>query len=143
MNFPHHYRVAGSAAPTGLVQLSGDKLPTLNSAPPTQFGGPGTEWSPEDLLVAAVADCFILSFRAIAAASKFEYQSIAVDVEGTLDRVERAMLFTDFKIRAKLTVAGNVDQARAERLLAKAEETCLITNSLKAPVHLETEIVTA
>jgi peroxiredoxin-like protein len=143
MNFPHTYRVQGSAEAAGLVKLSCDNLPALNSAPPAQFGGPGTEWSPEDLLVAAVADCFILSFRAIAAASKFEYQTIDVSVVGTLDRVEREMLFTDFKVHAKLSVAGGVDQSRALRLLEKAEQTCLITNSLKAPVHLETEIVAA
>jgi peroxiredoxin-like protein len=143
MNFPHLYRVQASAQASGLVKLSGGNLPDFHSAPPAQFGGPGTEWSPEDLLVAAVADCFILSFRAIAAASKFEYQAISVVVDGTLDRVEREMLFTDFKVHAKLTIGADVDQTRAQRLLEKAEQACLITNSLKAPVHLETELIAA
>jgi organic hydroperoxide reductase OsmC/OhrA len=33
----------------------------------TQLGGPGGQWSPETLLVAAAAECFILTFRAVAA----------------------------------------------------------------------------
>ena len=92
-------------------------------------------------MVAAVADCFILSFRAIAASSKFAFSDLSVTVDGTLDRVEREMLFTEFKINARLTVAAEVDVSRAQRLLEKAEQTCLITNSLKSKVHLHPEIV--
>ncbi|MEQ1904287.1 MAG: OsmC family protein [Pirellulaceae bacterium] len=143
MNFPHQYVVQGRAQADGLVTLSGEKLQPLQSAPPAQFGGPGTEWSPEDLLVAAVADCFILSFRAIAAASKFAFNELNVTVDGSLDRVEREMLFTEFKIHARLSVAADVDAARAQRLLEKAEQTCLVTNSLKSKVHLHAEVVHA
>ena len=141
MNFPHQYVVQGRAQAEGLVTLSGEKLQSLNSAAPAQFGGPGTEWSPEDLLVAAVADCFILSFRAIAAASKFAFHELKVTVDGTLDRVEREMLFTEFEINARLVVDADVDAARAQRLLEKAEQTCLVTNSLKSKVHLHAEVI--
>ncbi len=141
MNFPHHYRVTASAQSEGPVSLTAEKLPGLESDAPAQFGGPGNRWSPEDLLTAAVADCFLLSFRAIATASKFAFSQLEVNVEGTLDRVERAMLFTSFQIRARLTVATGNDPERARRLLEKAEQTCLITNSLKSAVHLECEIV--
>lgn len=141
MNFPHQYSVTAAARETGSVSLTADRLPPLASSPPTQFGGPGDQWSPEDLLTAAVADCFVLSFRAIAAASKFPFQGLNVVVTGTLDRVERAMLFTGFDIRAKLEVPAGTDPERARRLLEKAEQTCLITNSLKSTVHLECEIV--
>jgi peroxiredoxin-like protein len=143
MQFPHQYVVQGRAQADGLVTLSGEKLQPLQSAPPAQFGGPGTEWSPEDLLVAAVADCFILSFRAIAAASKFAFNELTITVDGTLDRVEREMLFTEFKIHARLSVAADVDATRAQRLLEKAEQTCLVTNSLKSKVHLHAEVVHA
>ena len=44
MNFPHQYVVQGRASADGLVTLSGEKLQALQSAPPAQFGGPGTEW---------------------------------------------------------------------------------------------------
>jgi peroxiredoxin-like protein len=141
MNFPHHYRVTASARTDGPVLLTADNLPGLESDAPAQFGGPGNRWSPEDLLTAAVADCFVLSFRAIAAASKFPFNQLEVNVEGTLDRVERAMLFTSFQIRASLNVAAGNDAERARRLLEKAEQACLITNSLKSAVHLECEIV--
>ena len=70
-DLPHHYKVAASAAPQGEVNLASNLLDPILSAPPAEYGGPGNRWSPETLLVAAVADCFILSFRAVARASKF------------------------------------------------------------------------
>jgi peroxiredoxin-like protein len=139
-DFPHHYRTAAEAAPEGNVQLSSPGLPTLESASPAEFGGPGGQWSPETLLVAAVADCFVLTFKAIARASKFNWSSISCDVEGVLDRQEKVTQFVSYRVRAALEVPAGADEGRAQRLLEKAEESCLITSSLKAHATLETEV---
>jgi len=139
--FPHRYSVAAAATPEGDVSLESDRLPALASAPPTEFGGPGDRWSPETLLVAAVADCFILTFRSIARASKLSWLTLRCDVEGTLDRVERVTQFTGFTVRASLRVPPGTDEAQAGRLMARAEQACLVTNSLKAASHLEAEVV--
>jgi peroxiredoxin-like protein len=142
-DLPHRYTVAALAEAEGDLRLQSPRLPELTSAPPAEFGGPGDRWSPETLLVAAVADCFILSFRAIARASKLPWLSIRCDVEGTLDRVERAMQFTAFGVRAALRVPPGTDPEKAQRLLAKAEQSCLISRSLKATVVLEAKVEVA
>jgi len=139
-DLPHHYVVSAGAKTAGNVTLSSHGVIDLESAPPAEFGGPGDQWSPESLLVAAVADCFILSFRAIARASRLEWDSLTCQVEGTLDRVERVTQFTGFTVTATLDVAAETDTAKAERLLEKAEQVCLITNSLKADSHLEATV---
>jgi organic hydroperoxide reductase OsmC/OhrA len=138
--FPHRYSVAAVANPEEEVSLESDGLPSLASAPPAEFGGPGDRWSPETLLVAALADCFVLTFRAIARASKLSWLSLRCDVEGTLDRVERVTRFTGFLVRASLRVPPGTNEEQARRLLARAEQSCLITNSLKGVSHLEAEI---
>lgn len=140
---PHHYRVAAAATADDLVQLSSPGLPTLESASPAEYGGPGDRWSPETLLVAAVADCFVLTFRAIARASKFEWSSLSCDVEGVLDREDKVTRFVSYRVRATLEVPAGADEARARRLLEKAEENCLITNSLNSEGTLELEVRTA
>lgn len=137
---PHHYRVAAVARPEDDVALSGDGLDTLESAPPAEYGGPGDKWSPETLLVASVADCFVLTFKAIARASKFEWQSLECEVEGTLDREGKSTRFTGFRIKAVLDVPSGTDEARALRLLEKSEESCLITQSLKATPTLDATV---
>jgi len=140
---PHHYLVAAAADATGNVEVTSPGLVALDTAPPAEFGGPGDVWSPETLLVASVANCLILTFRAVARASKLDWISLTCDVDGELDRIERVTQFTAFHVKAKLEVPAGVDPAKAERLLGKAERGCLITNSLKADSHLDVEVLVA
>lgn len=135
--FPHHYSVVAKAAAEGDVAIESDRLPPIASAPPAEFGGPGDRWSPETMLVAAVADCFVLTFRAIASFSKLPWTSLACDVVGTVDRVERVTQFTRIEVRARLRVPAGAKEDQALRLLTKAEESCLVTNSLKVKPHME------
>jgi peroxiredoxin-like protein len=141
--FPHRYSVTAAANVESDVTLDGPQLPTLRSAPPKEFDGPGDRWSPETLLVAAVADCFVLTFRAIAQASKLPWVSLTCDVDGTVDRVERVTQFTGFVVRAHLRVPAGADETQAQRLLVKAEQGCLVTNSLKGATHFEAEVEVA
>ncbi len=140
---PHIYKVTGAAKAEGNVSLSAENLPDIVSAPPVEFGGPGDLWSPESLLVAAVADCFVLTFRAIAGPSKLEWSDLQCTAEGTLDRQDRVTCFTAITVQAKLTVPAEVDPAKAQRVLEKAEASCLITSSLSAECHLEATVVVA
>lgn len=140
--FPHTYSIQSSAQVSGPVVLEREGLPKLETLPPVEFGGPGDHWSPEDLLVGAVGDCFILSFRAIAAASKFAWESLRCEVTGKLDRVERKVCFTEFQIQAQLLIPADSAADRAKHLLEKAEQACFITNSLSAQVHLTVQVDT-
>lgn len=140
--FPHHYHARAFCDPATNITVESEGKPSLITGPPKEFGGTGYEWSPEDLLVAAVVDCYILSFKAIAKASRFEWETISCDATGTLDKVEGVPQFTGFKISANLVIGSDADLAKAERLLHKAEQICLITNSLKAEVSLEVKITT-
>jgi organic hydroperoxide reductase OsmC/OhrA len=135
--FPHHYSVSAAMQPAAEVELSSHGLDAIESLPPVEFGGPGDKWSPETLLVAAVADCFALSFRAIAAASRFEWIDLKCDVGGTVDRLADGTQFTGFTVHATLTLPAIADEARARKLLEKAEHACLITKSLKARSELQ------
>ena len=139
-NFPHHYAVTASSAADDNVALNSAGLETIESAAPVEFDGPGGHWSPETLLVAAVADCFVLSFKAVARASKFAWVSLRCDVEGVLDRVDGVTQFTQFNLHVVLDMAPGTDEQRAMRLLEKSEHVCLITNSLHAETHLDAEL---
>jgi len=138
---PHHYHVSASAETEGNVIVRADDLPQIVTAPPAEFGGPGNQWSPETLLVAAVADCFILTFRAIARASKLEWSALECSAEGVLDRVEGVTRFTGMTVRATLTVPAGTNVDKAQRLLEKSESVCLITQSMTATVHLQADII--
>jgi organic hydroperoxide reductase OsmC/OhrA len=139
-DLPHRYRVEASAETEGDVRIASSGLADLATAPPVEFGGPGDRWSPETLLMAAVADCLVLSFRAVAKASSLPWSSLRCDAEGILDRVERTTRFTGITVRAVLSVPEGTDLEKAGRILDKAERACLISNSLACPVHLEPKV---
>lgn len=141
--YPHVYTVNAAAQATGEVALRSAGLGDLPSMPPPEFDGPGGYWSPETLLAAAVADCFVLSFRSVARASKLDWTNLDAGVEAVLERVDGVTRFTRFTTRARLTVPAGTDAARARSLLEKAEKVCLITNSLGGESHLEAEVVGA
>lgn len=138
--FPHYYQAAASASLEGDVELRSPGLETLMTSPPPQFGGPDNRWSPETLLAGAIADCFVLSFRAIARVSKISWNELSCEVDAKLDRVDGVMRFTEIKLVANLVLLADADIKAAERVLQKSEKSCLITNSMTADVHLETNI---
>ena len=98
---------------------------------------PGDRWSPEALLIAAVADCFVLTFRAMAAPSQLVCARLRRI--GDAERVDRASRFTHIDLSVRISVPDEMDEEKVLRV-PKAEETCLITNSLNATVALSTDI---
>jgi len=134
--YPHHYIVRASAAPEGDVPVSSVGLPQIVTAPPVEFDGPGDRWSPETLLCAAVADCFLLSFRGVARAAKLPWTSLSCEVRGTLDRVEGKSRFTEIVVEAALQAPEGTDRDKAAKAMERAEHLCLISNSLVAERRL-------
>ena len=141
--YPHQYTASAAGGPAGGVSVNAAGLPQIDTAPPVEFDGPGGTWSPETLLCASVADCFILTFRALAKASKLEWTDLECRVDGKLERIDGVTQFSGFTTHARVTIAREADTGTAKSLLEKAERKCLITNSLRGTQTLEAEVVAA
>lgn len=137
---PHQYKVTVTGKPTQHLIASADKLPDLSVAPPAQFDGPGDQWSPETLLMASIANCLILSFRAIAQAAQFNWSDIRCESEGVLDKVERKIQFTQVLSQIELTIPAGESKEKAAALIEKSERACFISNSLSAQTQVKYEI---
>ena len=138
--FPHHYTAQATGQSTGTVITGSGSLPALQIAAPKEFDGPGDQWSPEELLIASIADCLVLTFRAIAGASKLDWLQLSCEAKGILDRVDKVTRFTEIFIKATLELPPASDEEKALRLLEKSEKNCLITNSLTSQIHFEAHI---
>jgi organic hydroperoxide reductase OsmC/OhrA len=141
--YPHVYTVTAQGTPSGMVPVSAAGLPALDTAPPPEFDGPGGVWSPESMLCAAVANCLVLTFRAIARASKFEWLELACRTEATLERVAGTTRFTRFSSLATIRLPAGGDAAKAKLLLEKSEHGCLVANSLTGERLLQVEVTHA
>jgi peroxiredoxin-like protein len=137
---PHHYNATASARPLSTVNLESEGLPNFSADAPAEFGGPGNYWSPETLFVATVASCFILTFKAVSRASKLEWEELSCEVEGILDKEDKQMKFTELVIKPDLAIKKGGDIERAEKVLEKAERSCLVTNSMNSKMTLKCNV---
>ncbi|HMV71767.1 MAG TPA: OsmC family protein [Pseudomonadales bacterium] len=139
--FPHRYVVDALATPGSSVTVRSPDLEDIQSTAPPEFGGPEGNWSPETLFVAAVADCYVLSFRAVANASRFDWSEIDCEAVGVLDRTDEGLWFTQIELQVKLRIPAGGDAGLGTRLLEKAERNCLVSKSLRSETLLRTEVV--
>ncbi len=124
----------------GIVE--GETIPrTINFAAPPEFGGEPGLWTPEHLLLAAVSTCYVATLRAVAEASKLEFDGIEVPVEGKIEKLDGGFKFTRITLRPQVTIHNEQDREHVGRVLEKAEQVCLVSRSLDCDIALEPKIV--
>lgn len=114
---------------------------TIEVATPPQFPK-GIEgiWSPEHFLTAAVNSCFMTTFLAIAENSRLEFKSFNCEAIGKLEQIEGKYLMTEVELNPVLVISKEEDKEKALRILDKSEKACLISNSIKSKVILNSTV---
>src|SRR3954447_2136413 len=80
MSDEHAYRVAAwwTSGRTGLAKS--DSAPNaIHFTAPTEFGGLEGRWTPEELLLAAIAGCYTTTVRAIAGGAQLDFTDLQVE----------------------------------------------------------------
>lgn len=138
---PHRYDVHLDGGPSCYASVSIPGGPTLQTAPPRAFGGPGDAWSPEHLFLASVQTCFVFTLRSVAQKVQLPFTALSVDAIGTVDRRNGRVRFTSIDLHGRIVLGEGGDPALARRVLEKSEQACLISASLSTPVRLEIEVI--
>ncbi|WP_461482350.1 OsmC family protein [Porticoccus sp.] len=138
---PHAYRASTYGTPDTHLVSTLENGCTLEVAPPLNFDGPGDTWTPEEMLLAAVANCLTLTFKAIANVAKLEWSEIHCHSEGVLDKVERSVKFTRIDSHARLVIPAGGDREQAAKVLEKTERNCFVSNSLGCDKQFTFEVV--
>lgn len=145
MNTPHYYEVDVEWQQQRKGIMSSPVLATaIEVATPPEFtnGMPGL-WSPEHLLAAAVNSCLMTTFLAIAENSGLEYLHFKSHAVATLDSVDGKLMITEVLLQPTLTLADEKFREKALRILTKSEANCLISNSVKARIKFEPQVLIA
>ncbi|MGA8490030.1 MAG: OsmC family protein [Terriglobales bacterium] len=125
----------------GFVELEHGAPRLINFSAPPEFGGEPGFWTPEHFLLTAVASCFVATFRAVASASKLDFEGIEVAVDGVIEKEAGGFRFTKVSLKPVAIIFTEPERERAQRLLEKAEKACLVTRSLSCSVELEPKIL--
>ena len=101
------------------------------------YRGDASKGDPEDMLVAALSSCHMLSFLAIAAKKRFTVTSYVDDAVGYLEKEGGKLWMTRVVLRPQLEFENAPDRATLEQMHHQAHEECFIANSVKTDVTVE------
>jgi len=147
MSEPHTYRCSLAWSGTNRdynafdrgheVAFEGKASIDMTAAP--EYRGDPARHNPEDLLVASLASCQMLTFLGIASMSKVEVLSYADQAVGKVEKADGKMRMTTVTLRPKIVLAAGSNRDRAAGLVTKAHEQCFIANSVTTQVIVEPE----
>lgn len=121
------------------LQIEG-KPELVGSADP-MFRGDANVYNPEDLFVAALSSCHLLSYLALCARTKINVIAYEDNASGTLLlRPDGGGIFESITLRPVVTLAPGSDEKRALELHETAHDLCFIAASVRIPVLHEPQI---
>ena len=128
-SYQHRVVAWWSSGRSGLAKS--DSAPnSIHFAAPPQFGGLEGRWTPEDLLLSAVASCFITTFRVLAEHSKWEYADLQVEASGIVSKADSGYSFRQLTLRPHLKVGAEAEISQGRQLLQKAQNLCLVSRAM-------------
>jgi organic hydroperoxide reductase OsmC/OhrA len=138
------YRVSAwwTSGRTGLAKCESSPN-TIHFSDAAELGGLQGRWTPEQLLLCALASCFTTTFHDSARSAKFEYTDLEVEIEGTVHRSRSAGCgFSEILIRPRLTVRSDDRCEAGLNLLRRTKSMCLISRAITVPQTLEPTVET-
>ena len=111
----------------------GQEVVTASASP--AYRGDGSKADPEDMLVAALSSCHMLSFLAIAAKKRLTVQSYQDDAVGFLENEGGKLWITRVILRPRVEI--ETDTETLMQIHHMAHEACFIANSVKTEVTVE------
>lgn len=138
METVHYYTTNISWQQGRIGKLESNGFDTITVATPPEFPkGVPNLWSPEHLFVASINVCLMTTFLSIAENSKLGFVSYSAEAKGKLEKSDGKFMITEVEVIPRITVNLEKDIERAERIVHKAEEHCLISNSVKTKISLK------
>ena len=120
--------------------LSSLGKPSIQVSPPPEFKGFVGVWTPEDLLVASVNSCLMMTFLYYVSKGEIDLVTYESEAEGTLEMVESRLIVSEIKILPRIAVRSPVDEEKIKTLFRLSKEHCFISNSVKAKIEIIPEL---
>ena len=138
----HYYKTTIRWDEGRIGTLSSPTLDSFKVATPPEFPkGVSNIWSPEHLYVASINICLMTTFVAVAENSKLEIESFSCEATGKLEKVDGKFMISEVELKPTIKIKFEKDRERAERIINKAENLCLISNSVKSKIVLNSQII--
>jgi organic hydroperoxide reductase OsmC/OhrA len=114
----------------------------LHTALSKKFGGKGNEWSAEHLLLSALSSSFMSTYLAFAKKMPVATAHFDCSTIGQVQVVNNKYKLTHINLYPKIYIVDKTGKDKALLALKKAEQNCLIANSLNVSIIYHSEIIT-
>jgi organic hydroperoxide reductase OsmC/OhrA len=142
----HHYEAraqwrTGTAGNPMNHRLEFGARPAIEASGAPQYKGDPARLNPEELFVASIVSCQMLSYLALAARAGVEVLAYEDTAQGTMTIADKRMRFTEVRLAPRITIAAGGDEVKARALAETAHDACFIANSVSCAVHVTPEVV--
>lgn len=121
--------------------ISVDGKPVIEATADPAFRGDAAKLNPEDLFVASLSSCHMLSYLALCAKYKVNVIAYEDHATGTMRTDSRGGgKFEEVTLHPIVTITDAAQADRALELHERAHELCFIASSVAIPVHHRAEI---
>ena len=111
-------------------------------AVPPEFKGTGEGTNPEELLTAAIAGCYSITFGIIAENRKLPVVSLETSAVGEVEQSGAQFTYQAIVLRPTITLAADAtdeQMSMAEDMAHKADAYCIVTNAVRGKVEIRVE----
>jgi organic hydroperoxide reductase OsmC/OhrA len=121
--------------------LTSPGKPDISGSSDHAFHGDASRYNPEDMLVAALSSCHMLSYLHLCAINDIVVLAYEDHATGIMQESNGgAGAFKLVQLNPKVMIAAESDEAKAENLHHRAHELCFIANSVSFPVEAAPKI---
>lgn len=121
-------------------KLYADGLPSVECGAPPEFSWAHRSlWSPEQLFVASLNSCYMLTFLAIARRANVEVGSYSASGKLEMDKGGHYQI-SQVILRPRIVIVSANDLSRMPDILSKTKDMCFISNSIKSAIKVLPEI---
>ncbi len=104
------------------------------------FRGDPARLNPEQLLVAAVSSCQLLSFLHVAARARVDVREYRDAAHATMDEDDPPVRVGRIVLRPRIMVGPGTTEERVRKLCETAHRHCFIANSIGTEIVVEPEV---
>ncbi|KAB8127232.1 OsmC family protein [Gracilibacillus oryzae] len=129
----------GGRNEVGMIETG--NLKTEISIPP-EMDGPGAGTNPDEMLLGAAATCYLITVAAMIERAKLPLAHISLKSRGEVDVTNGVYTYLKIVHSPKVRLqhhATEKEMQKLEKIINKAESSCMISRALKGNVEIELE----
>ncbi|MGG1365824.1 OsmC family protein [Priestia megaterium] len=138
----HHFHLQANwpGGRNEVGKIESGQLKTQISIPP-EMDGPGVGTNPDEMLLGAAATCYIITLAAMLERSGIHQEALTMESEAVVDVTNGVFTYERIIHKPHIIITSEfaAQEEKINRLIKKAETSCMISRAIQGNVEIELE----